>query len=60
MLLGGGVVAAKVDHTVANAGSTVAATTFDPIARDVLFLPLSGVCINTVEAIISNSLNNAF
>ena len=43
VFLGCGIVASKVDHTAANTGGTVAATTFDPITRDVLLLPLGSV-----------------
>ena len=43
MLLGRGIVASKVEYTAANTGRTVASTTFDPIARDVLLLPFRGI-----------------
>ena len=45
VLLGGGVVASEVEHTATNTGRTVASTTFDPIARNVLLLPFSCIYI---------------
>ena len=45
VFLGRGIVASKVEYTAANTGRTVASTTFDPIARDVLLLPFR--CIYT-------------